>query len=355
MVHQRIPEGHRAGKLRRDGCPDEHGALGIGHVPPGGAEPAAQRVAPALIFGPLRCYALLRAGQGGDGAQLDGGKHAEVILRADNLQRVDNRLAADAEADARAGGVKALGQGEKLHADLFGPRDGQKAEALAPVKDDVAVGVVVDQPEAVFPGIADQRLVHAAGRGRAAGIGGVGHHHVFHPAQHLFGDGGHIRQKRIFGQQLIVVHFGSAEKGAGLEHRIARVGQQHHVARVAQRQPQVTDAVLRAVDRADLVRGDGHAVAAGVIGDNSLQQIRTVQQGIFEVGRVAGSLADGADNVLRGGEVRRTDKEVDGFAALGAQLVALLRQIGKNPGLEVVQAVGYGHDVRFLLCDFRTV
>ena len=119
--------------------------MAVGYVPADAAQAAAQGVAAGLILAALAFYAVQRAGQGGDGGFLHRQEHAKVDLGAQLFAGGNHIRAAHQKADARAGHVEALAQGEELHRALLGSRRIENAAAVGAVKDDIAVGVVMHQ------------------------------------------------------------------------------------------------------------------------------------------------------------------------------------------------------------------
>ena len=67
-------------------------------------------------------------------------------------------LIADHEADAPAGHVVALREGEELDGDVFGAGNFEDAGRLVAVEDEVGVGEVVDEVDAVLLAERDEAL-----------------------------------------------------------------------------------------------------------------------------------------------------------------------------------------------------
>ena len=182
FFHQVHAEIHAAGVLGRDGRPDEHAAVAVGHIPADGAQAAAQGVPALLVDGALIPDHVQGAGEGGDGRLLDGQEHPEVDLPPQPAESRHHVGPPHQEADPRPGDVEALGQAEELHPHVHGAGGVEQAVALGPVKDDVAVGVVVDQEDVVLLGEGHQLLVEGGGAHAAHGVGGQGDDHILGPA-----------------------------------------------------------------------------------------------------------------------------------------------------------------------------
>jgi hypothetical protein len=146
-------------------------ALGI-DFPAKLVEAVDQDVAAGFVICNDFGYTFLRAVEGGDGGDLDGGEGAVVEVALDAAERGDELLVADHEADAPAGHVVALGEGEELDGDVLGAGDFEDGGRAVAVEDQVGVGEVVDDVDAEVLAQRDQALeegeVHALG----GGVGG---------------------------------------------------------------------------------------------------------------------------------------------------------------------------------------
>ena len=150
LFHKVKTEVHALCVLCRDGCPHEHAAVTVRHIPANGTQAAAQSVAALLVQAALRFYHVQRAGQGGDGRFLHRQEHAEIDLTAQLFKGGYHVPPAHKKADAGTGDVEAFGQAEELHAHIHGTRRIEEAVAHGPVKDNVAVGVVVDDENVIL-------------------------------------------------------------------------------------------------------------------------------------------------------------------------------------------------------------
>jgi hypothetical protein len=125
-------------------------ALGRATGQPGLVQAFDQHVAAqAVVFADL-VDALLRPFKGVNGRDLDGRERAVVEVALEPRERVDEHRVADHEADAPAGHVVTLRQGEELDGDIFGAGNLEDAGRLVAVEGDVGVGQILDEVEAVF-------------------------------------------------------------------------------------------------------------------------------------------------------------------------------------------------------------
>lgn len=122
----------------------------VRHIPANGTQAAAQSVAALLVQAALRFYHVQRAGQGGDGGFLHRQEHAEIDLAAQLFKGGYHVPPAHKKADAGTGDVEAFGQAEELHAHIHGTRRIEEAVAHGPVKDNVAVGVIMDDENVIL-------------------------------------------------------------------------------------------------------------------------------------------------------------------------------------------------------------
>ena len=103
--------------------PDEHGGLRRRHVPAALVQAFDEDVAAAAVVFADLGDAFLRAFEREDAAHLDGREGAVVEVALESGEGGDEVGVADHEADAPAGHVVALRQGEELDGDVFGAGD----------------------------------------------------------------------------------------------------------------------------------------------------------------------------------------------------------------------------------------
>ena len=263
------------------------------------------------------------------------------------LRQAKSQLEASAthkEADAGTGDVEAFGKAEELHAHIHGTGRVEEAVAHGPVKDDVAVGVVVDDEDVVLLCKGHQlgvqlRRAHAAHR-----VCGQGDDHVLCLAGHILRDILHIRQEAMLFGQRVIPGFCAAQQTACNEHRVAGGGQQHGVALIAQHHADVAHALLTAGAAGHLIRRDLYAEAALVVAAHSIQQLRQVAQAVLPVLRVGSGIHHGLADVLGGRKVRRADAQIINGAALSFQSYLAFVQCGEDLVAEQVQSFGKFHD-----------
>ena len=316
----------------------------VRHIPADGTQTAAQGIAALLVQTALGLYHVQRAGQGGDGGFLHRQEHAEIDLTAQLFKGGYHVPPAHKEADAGTGDVEAFGKTEELHAHIHGTRRVEEAVAHGPVKDDVAVGIVVDDEDVVLLCKGHQlgvqlRRAHAAHR-----VCGQGDDHVLCLAGHIFRDVLHVRQEAMLFGQRIIPGFCAAQQTARNEHRVAGGGQQHGVALVAQHHADVAHALLTAGAAGYLIRRDLHAEAALVVAAHSIQQLRQVAQAVLPVLRVGGCVHHGLADVLGRRKVRCADAQIINGTALSFQFHLAFVQCGEDLVAEQVQSFGKFHD-----------
>src|ERR1700734_78650 len=100
--------------------PDEHGGFRAWHYPARLVEAFNEHIAAAAVVLAGLGYALLRTFEGEDARDLDGREGAVVEVALQARKGVDQHRIADHEADAPAGHVVTLRQGEELDSDIFG-------------------------------------------------------------------------------------------------------------------------------------------------------------------------------------------------------------------------------------------
>ena len=322
----------------RDRCPDEHGAVAVRHIPADGAEAPAQGVAAALVFGTLGLDGLQRACHSGNGGFLLRDELAEIDLGAQLLACGNHIAAAHQKADARAGHVEALAQGEELDCAGLGAGNVEDAVAHGTIKDDIAVGVIMDEQNLMCIAEIHDLLVQLRAAHAAHRVGRQGYDHHLGLIGHIVGDLLHIGQEVMLFGQVVVVRHAAAQLDTGNEHRVAGVRQQHHIAVVQQGKAHVAHAVLAAVKAHDLVRGNAvHIKAALVISAHGIQQFRQVPQGILPVFAHHGGIAQCLLDVRHRLKVRGTDRKIVQLFALCFQGHLFIIQGGKNFRAEQVQ------------------
>src|SRR5207245_342189 len=152
-----------------NGCPHEHGALGLGHAPADLVEPVHEDVATLLVELHDVAHHGLLALQGDDGRDLNGLEGAVVEVGLDPAEGVDHARIAAHEAHPPAGHVVGLREREDLDPDLLGPRHREEGGRPVAVEGEIGVGEVVNHHELVLFGelhhLDEEVLLHAH-RGR---------------------------------------------------------------------------------------------------------------------------------------------------------------------------------------------
>src|SRR5699024_7021594 len=238
---------------------------------------------------------------------------------------------------------EALGQAEELDAHVHGAGGVEQAAALRAVKDDVAVGVVVDEEDIVLFGEGHQLLVQGRVAHAAHGVGGQGDDHILGPAGDALGDVLYIGQKVVLFDQGIVVRHSPGQLGPGDEHGVAGVGQKDGVALIAQHHADVAAAFLAAIAAGHLVGGDVHPEAALVVAADRGEHLGDVPQAVLPVFGVGGRAGQRLDDVGRGGKVRRAHAQVVDRAALGLQRHFLVVQGREDLVPEQLHPLGKFH------------
>ena len=181
------------------------------------------------------CDAILRAFERRDGRDLDRREGAVVEVALDARERADQVAVADHEADAPAGHVVALRQGEELDRDVLRARHLHDRRRLVAVEDDVGIGEVVhDDRCRARAAERDDALEEVAGR-RTARSDSPGKLRIS-----IFGFGSHARGSLLeLGEEVDAGSCIGTERmsRAGDDRavdvdRIAGIGHQHRVAAV---------------------------------------------------------------------------------------------------------------------------
>ena len=136
----------------RNLSPHEHGGFGWLDRPTRLIKALAQHVTPAPIHVANITNALLVSLQRCDRCHLHGREDTVVEVRLDAGQCGYELGVAAAKAHAPAGHVVTLGEREKLNCNIPRSRDLQNAGRFIPVKNQVSVGKVVDDPEVMLLG-----------------------------------------------------------------------------------------------------------------------------------------------------------------------------------------------------------
>ena len=95
LAHQLFAEGIGVGVARGKRCPHQHCAVAVGNVPAVAAPTAAPGIPFCLLLGALVFDVVARARKCRDCRLLDGRKHAEIVLGAQELHRLDHAFIAD--------------------------------------------------------------------------------------------------------------------------------------------------------------------------------------------------------------------------------------------------------------------
>ena len=313
--------------------------MAVGHLPADGTQPATQGIPAALILGALGFDRFQWTGEGGDGGLLDGNEHPEINLGAQLFAGGHHIGAAHQKADAGAGDVEALAQREELHRTALCAGNVEDAVALSAVKDDVAVGVVMDEKDVIRVTEIHDFLINFRRSYAAHRVGGERHNHVFGLAGDFGGDVGHMGQKAVFAAQRVIIGHAAAQPGTGDKDGVAGIRQEHGVALVEQSKAQMPDAVLAARKAHHPVRRDGiDAEPALVVGTDGVQQLGQVPQGILPVLAVSGGIHEGLPDMGHRRKVRRTHREVIQLFALGFQGHFFVVERGENLRSKQIQS-----------------
>ena len=147
-------------------------ALGKSTCQPSLLRPVDEDVAAGLLVRDDFGDTFLRAVERGDGGDLDGREGAVVEVALDSAEGGDQLGVSDHEADAPAGHVVALGEGEEFDGDIFRAGDFEDAGGAVAVEDEVGVGEVVDDVDAEFFAERDEPLEEGEVDALGGGVGG---------------------------------------------------------------------------------------------------------------------------------------------------------------------------------------
>ncbi len=98
----------------------------------------------------------------------------------------------------------------------------------------------------------NQLFIKMIRRNAADRVQGIGNHHKLRSLKEGFVDSVKIRQVIVFRPQLIGVNLCHGKGRSYGKDRVARIRHQHHISRVTENQPDMGDALLRAVNVRDL-------------------------------------------------------------------------------------------------------
>ncbi len=293
-------------ELLWDLCPDEHSCLGRGDLPAELVEAFDEDVAAAAVDVADFGDAVLRPLQREDAGDLDGREGAVVEVAFEAGEGVHEDGVADHEADAPAGHVVALGEGEELDGDVFGAGDLKDAGGLVAVEGDVGVGEIVDEVEAVLAGELDE----AREKGQLDALGGRVRREV---DDQRLGARGHAWDQvfELREEGLLVVDgdaddVGSRNDGAVDVDGVAGVGDQDGVARVEDGEAEMGDALFGADGDDGLAVGVEIDVVAGLV---------PVADGLAQAGDALGDGVAMGDGLLRG--LNHLVNDVFGRGAVG--------------------------------------
>ena len=289
--------------------------------------------------------AVLRAFERGDGHALNGLGDAGVDVRLHAHEGVDDLRVAGGHADAPARHVVALGEGVELDADVYGALRLEEAGRAVTVEGDFAVGAIVADGDAVSLREVDDALEELDARDCARGVVRVVEPEELRAVGDVPRDGFEVGEEAVVFSQRQRVGRAAGEHDPDLVDGIGGVGDEGCVAGVDEAEGDVGDALLRA--------DEGHELLFGVEGDAKASLVplggRAAEVGeafgfrVAVVGGVAGGLAEGVDDVGRGGQVGVADAEGDDVDALGLLGRDLLGDLGEEVGRELLDAVGELH------------
>ena len=284
--------------------------MAVGNVPADRAESAAECVSAILVHLLLRLDRVERTAQCRDRRLLQGQEHTEVDLTAQLAESCHHVAAANQKADSAAGHVEALGQAEKLHADIHRAGRVKEAVPLHAVENNVAVCVVMNDEHIVLLGKCHDLLVQFGRTHAAHGVGRQRNDHVLRSAGNLLGDVRNAGEKAVFFRHRVVPRLGARHFCARDEHGIARRRQQHGVALVAEHHADVSHALLAAVAAGDLIGCDHYAEAALIILADRVEQFGNIPQAVFPVIRVHCRVRHGTADMLGRFKIGRADTEI---------------------------------------------
>ena len=140
--------------------------------------------------------------------------------------------------------------------------------------------------------------------------------------------------------QVIIGDLSAAQPRPHLKDRITGIRAEHHVARVTQRQSHMGNALLRAVDRHDLLRIQRHTVTALIPVLNGLYQLRQISEGILIVVGILAGLLHSPHHIFIRQKIRGTNGQVIDRPSGLEQFIFLIVQHIKNAGLEGLHPLG---------------
>ena len=317
--------------LGRNRRPDEHRGSRRVDLPAQFRKQRNQKVAARLVCGARFGHTGLVARDRGNRRLLNGQEHAVVEVRFQRLEHAHHLGVAQAEAYARARHAIRFAQGIKLHAHVLGAREAQKAPARFPVKDQVAVGVVVQHDDVVLLGKGDQLFIESVRRHRGGGVIRVRDDHQLGSARVGRVNGVKIDQIAVLLFQGHIDKLRPRHARPARKRRIARVRHEHRIARVCHRQADMRQPLLRAQQGRDLGFGvQRHAVAPCIPLRGRLLQRIGVADCVDVIFRVSRGLGQRLADMRHGRDIRRAHAQVDHTAA-GALLRLFAReQLRKN-------------------------
>ena len=265
-----------------------------------------------------------------DGRALQGAEHARVDVALHPQYPLDKLRVRGQHADAPAGHVVRLAQRVHLDAALAGA--GYRQQAEGPVVEDEAVGVVVDDDDAVTPAKLDQtskQLDRGVGAGRHVGVVDP---HEFDAVERQRLELIEVGLPPVLLVEVVGEDFGLGQPAHRAVSGVAGVGYQHPVAGVEEGEADVQDALFRADERLNFALGvEFYAIPAGIPVGKSLPQFGNAHVGLVAVGVGAPALgAERLDGIGVGRPVGAPDAQADDVETLGVEsgnLFELAREV----------------------------
>ena len=206
------------------------------------------------------------------------------------------------------------------------------------VVNDIAVGVVVDNKDIVFPAELHDLFIKPGSRYASHRVGGEGNDHVFRFFCHIFGDILHTGEKIMFRSKGIVVGNSSRHETSRREYRVTGIRKKNRVSLVADGHAQMAHSLLASVNRHHHIRGDLHLETFLIIFADSVQKFRDISETVFPVLVIHGGFGKGFLDMLRGFEIRGAHTHVIYFHSLLLQLHFPVVESGKDLISESVQS-----------------
>ncbi len=276
-----------------------------------------------MIIKTLLLHRTQVAGERRNGHPLQRNKRAKVQLAAKLAHGSNHIRTTYQEGEARAGHIEGLGEGEELHAHLFGALVRQERATLVPIKNDVRIGIIVHNEQIVRLGKGHQLLIKLRSGYRTHWVCRQRHHHIAGLISLMRVNAFQVGKEVMLGSQGIKHRSRPCEMRSTCEDGIARIWHQHRITGICQRHRQVGHALLGARDHHHHVGRDFNIETTLVVGTHRIQKFRQVMERILPRIGIFGRLQQRIDNLLRRRKIRGSHRQVDHGLAPTFQRTAL--------------------------------